>query len=337
MTINIITHSVTLSADGYDDLSLDCSSFSWTATAENGVDGSLVIQGLDDASDIADMVDAGATIAIVKTKNGADETLIEDMEVDDLSIFKGPINRSISLGFSGDNPTATSTTIEVDDLSSYDNYQNGWWSFRLNEMFSDYAPGMLVEYQGVERNIASVSVNWSASGGTVTLTEGNESGATTTGCEFSIESGVTVTESFASPGTNCFAFPWKLDGRSIDAYYYIGGYYCWLAYTRQYSFELLAEASVSVVMTNDIGEITTGLANPSLGIYYPPTGGCKMEIVSGEIAPWTPAGASIISTTLGPTWTVSGTLPAGIYTIRIMAFYAGAVSGVNYEIDLTVT
>jgi len=201
-----INYIFTLSADGYDTIELDVSSFSYRATSESKT-GSLVIEGTDDSESISERAENG-TLTLTKRKTGVD-TEILTATIDNIDIVYGTtsntINMNFTFNFSG---SILGSPLVIDNLVSYMELSGGSYSFRLSEIQDYIQNGMSVEYDSIERYIDEINTQYNAdSFGYVTLNEGDtETESVGTTCTFELENGVPYESTLGY--YDCYQYIW---------------------------------------------------------------------------------------------------------------------------------
>jgi len=291
----------------FEGTDMPVSSFQYRSDS-NGSSGSCVVEGLDYRDFISDNPEG----EIVLTKHvGSTDTEILTCTIGTANIAKGPTDRSISIDFedivfSGSIPDS----FAVDDLTSNEQLQSGYWSFLLPSIEQGYQNGMTVTYDDVERYILSVAVSWNAdSFGSVTLTEGarppdDESEAGDPGWPVCTTGPLTIGSiSSGSFRTNCGS---GLD--SSDTYISPEGYtYDTYVFRCRY-FELSSERQVKV----EFSALPPALDTDNIA------SGFEFDLIQGVYEPFENP-APTINTTRGNGDFIA-TLPAGIYTCRVTVY-----------------
>jgi len=171
--MSTITYDIILSADGFSDLSLPVSSFTWRSSADSFT-GSFVIQGHDYSQEISDR-SAGTLTFFQNNDTIGVSTEIFEATIDRIDTYISPRSRTYSIQFTGGayTQTAYATALEIDGLISYAALQDSNWSWRVPEIDPQLQHGITVEYDSIEYYIGDVSVFYGAgSFGYVTLNEG---------------------------------------------------------------------------------------------------------------------------------------------------------------------
>jgi len=297
---------------------LPVSSFNFASNA-SGESGSIKVEGLDYLEFISDNQETG-TVTLYQVVDGV-STEILTAGIDTLAVAKGPTNKSITITLadvvlSGSIPAS----FEVDDLTAFEQLQNGFWSFRLPYIAQGYQTGMAVDYLGVERYILSVSAEWTGASGTTTLTEGAQPPDDDSvdgdpglpSCTYEVFIG---TPSAAAFGSLCSSGYGDIgityispEGYTYDMFVFI---------CRQ--FTVPAEADIQIQFSTlrpalDSDDIATGF---------------EFDLIQGEYTPFTNPSPTLY--TYRGSGEFNGTLPAGIYTCRLTLYIDRDVNPVSWK------
>jgi len=316
------TYKITLSADGYSTIELPVSSFSYRSSNENST-GSCVVEGHAYSAEIADRI--GGSLVLAKLVDGV-ETEILSATIDSLSTMINPDVKSYSIEFTftAYSQTKYSTALPIDSLITSAANKSSKWSFSIPDIDPQIQHGIYIEYDSIEYYIADVSVSYLAgSFGSMALNEGaeppQEAGSGVT-CTFEILDGVPIT---AELNNSCAIYMQSVTGGlNYDGYYIVA---MW-GRSKYYQFELDAEAEVLITVTGSMTDLAWS------GVYH---SGFECTIATGEFTAFYGMKDYAFSRIYcGGSFT--GTLPAGIYTIRLINIVNPASTADSFTLSFEI-
>ena len=342
--MSVITYKITLEADGFSAIELPVSSFNYSSSSES-FSGSFIIQGHDYASEIADRA-TGGVVTLIQTVDGVDTDFFE-ADVDQIDTFLSTDSNTYQISFTDGtySQSAYSGSYVIDDKLSFASFQSANWSFRISELTPDIQHGISVSYNGIDYYITDVNYNYdSDSFGFLTLNEGIrsvEAEGTALLCITDVSVGDSIDDEFSdscyvNKWANPFPIWWQRYFIYEGRYNYIDmtttdSYNCFI---KTYQLTLADETSLSIAITSSLDELSITEYDAE-GVVLQGARGFECLIADTEITGvYYQDIIDDVFIKIGANGLFSGTLPAGIYTIKCL-YWALSASGAIYNLSIT--